>query len=159
MKSAKPFPSLRLDKERGFTLIEVLMTVIILAIGLLGLAGLQLSGLRYTHSAYQRSQATILGNDIIDRMRVNRLVAEAGSYNIAIGATPANASCLGTGANCNPATLANADLTEWKQSLAAILPLGDGAVIQNGASFTITIQWDDSRGAEPAKTLSVVTVL
>ncbi len=159
MKSAKPFPSLRLDKERGFTLIEVLVTVIILAIGLLGLAGLQLSGLRYTHSAYQSSQATILGNDIIDRMRVNRLQAESGSYNIAIGATPASVSCIGTGANCNPATLATADLSEWKQSLAAILPLGDGAITQNGAAFIITVQWDDTRGAEPAKTLTMETVL
>src|SRR5690606_3184429 len=59
-------------RENGFTLIEVLVTVIVLAIGLLGLAALQFSGLRYTHSAYQRSQATILTNDIIDRMRVNR---------------------------------------------------------------------------------------
>lgn len=159
MKAAKPFPSLRLDQERGFTLIEVLVTVIILAIGLLGLAGLQLSGLRYTHSAYQNSQATILGNDIIDRMRVNRLVAEAGDYNIAIGATPTSASCIGIGANCPPETLADADLTEWKQSLAAILPLGDGAIAQNGTTFTITVQWDDSRGAEPAKTLTVETVL
>jgi type IV pilus assembly protein PilV len=159
MRSTRPFPSLRLDQERGFTLIEVLVTVIILAIGLLGLAGLQLNGLRYTHSAYQRSQATILGNDIIDRMRVNRLVAEAGTYNIAIGAAPASTSCLGTGANCNPAALANADLSEWKQSLAAVLPLGDGAITQNGGRFTITIQWDDSRGAEAAKSLTVETVL
>ncbi len=163
MKAAKPFPSLRLDQERGFTLIEVLVTVIILAIGLLGLAGLQLSGLRYTHSAYQNSQATSLGNDIIDRMRVNSPQAANGAYDIAIGATPTSASCIGIGANCNPATLANADLSEWKQSLAAILPLGDGAIQRNvtasGLSVTITIQWDDSRGAEPAKTLTVVTDL
>lgn len=159
MTSANRTPSLRLRTQRGFTLIEVLVTVIILAIGLLGLAGLQLSGMRYTHSAYQRSQATILCNDVIDRMRVNRLVAATGAYNIAIGAAPANVSCIGTGANCDPDNLAKADLSEWKQSLAAILPLGDGAIAQNGASFTITIQWDDSRGAEPAKTLTVETVL
>lgn len=145
--------------EGGFTLIEVLVTVIVLAIGLLGLAGLQLSGLRYSYSAYQRSQATILANDIADRMRANRVVAEAGSYDIALGAMPGAASCTGTGANCSVGNLAAADLYEWKQSLAELLPSGDGSVAQNGGVFTVTIQWDDTRGEEAPKSLAMETVL
>lgn len=145
---------------RGFTLIEVLVTVIVLAIGLLGLAGLQLTGLRYTHSAYQRSQATILTNDIADRMRANRTAAlNNGAYNIALGVDPGAASCEGSGAACSPTDMANADLYEWKQALADILPAGDGSIVQNGTSFTITVQWDDTRGEEAPKTLSVETVL
>lgn len=146
-------------RENGFTLIEVLVTVIVLAIGLLGLAALQFSGLRYTHSAYQRSQATILTNDIIDRMRVNRTVAESGGYVIGIGDDPGEVSCTGTGANCDPGTLASADLFEWKQSIEAVLPAGDGAIAQNGATFTVTVQWDDTRGEEDPKTLVVETIL
>jgi len=146
-------------KERGFTLIEVLVTVIILAIGLLGLAGLQLGGLRYSFSAYQRSQATIMANDIVDRMRANRNVATAGGYDIDIGDDPNDVDCTGVGANCSAASLANADLFEWKQSLADTLPAGDGAIANNGGTFTITIQWDDTRGEEAAKTLAVDTVL
>lgn len=152
-------PPSRMKAQRGFTLIEVLVTVIILAIGLLGLAGLQLSGMRYTHSAYQRSQATILGNDIVDRMRVNRVSAENGAYDIAIGAAPSEVSCRGAGTDCSPADLAIADLFEWKQALAAVLPAGDGAVQRDGGSLTVTIQWDDTRGEEDAKTLIVETIL
>lgn len=55
----------------GFTLIEVLIAVVILSIGLLGMAGIQLKGLRGTTSSNLRSQATILANDIAERIRVN----------------------------------------------------------------------------------------
>jgi type IV pilus assembly protein PilV len=146
-------------KERGFTLIEVLVTVIILAIGLLGLAGLQLGGLRYSFSAYQRSQATIMANDIVDRMRANRTVAEAGGYDIDLGDMPGVGTCTGDGVNCSAADMADADLYEWKQSLADILPAGDGSIANNGGTYTITIQWDDTRGEEDPKTLAVETVL
>jgi type IV pilus assembly protein PilV len=156
--------SLRLHKpaagmQRGFTLIEVLVTVIILAIGLLGLAGLQLGGLRYSFSAYQRSQATIMANDIVDRMRANRTVAEAGAYDIDIGDDPDDQDCSGVGANCTTADMADADLFDWKQALADILPAGDGSIVNNGGTFTITIQWDDTRGEEAPKTLALETVL
>lgn len=146
-------------RQRGVTLVEVLITVVVLAIGLLGLAGLQLNGLRFTHSAYQTSQATIAAYDIIDRMRVNRLAAESGAYDIAFGATPATANCTGSGTNCSPSALASADLGEWKQSVAALLPAGDGAVARSGGAFVISIRWDDSRGAEDPKELTVETVL
>jgi len=143
--------------QRGFTLIEVLVTVIILAIGLLGLAGLQLTALKYNHSAYMRSQAIILTNDITDRMRANLDMATAGNYSIALGVVPAVVSCEGVGANCSPADVAAADLSDWKQQLAAVLPSGDGAIVQNGSLFTITLQWDDSRGEQAPVQLSVET--
>jgi len=143
--------------QRGFTLIEVLVTVIVLAIGLLGLAGLQLTSLKYNHSAYMRSQATILTNDITDRMRANLTVATAGGYNIALGAVPAAMTCEGVGQNCSTADMATADLSEWKQQLAGLLPSGDGSIVQAGPLFTITIQWDDSRGEQAPVQLSVET--
>jgi type IV pilus modification protein PilV len=58
-------------EQQGFTLIEVLVTVIIMAIGLLGVAGLQLAGMRSNHSAFLRTQATIAAYDLIDRMRAD----------------------------------------------------------------------------------------
>jgi len=146
-------------RERGFTLIEILVTVIVLAIGLLGIAGLQLTGLRYNHSAYQRSQVIVMTNDITDRMRANRTVALTGAYDIAIGGAAAAALCEGVGANCSSNAMAGADLAEWKQALSNNLPSGDGSIVRNGAIFTITVQWDDTRGQQPLKTMAVETIL
>jgi len=148
---------------QGFSLIEILVTVVVLSIGLLGLAGLQLTGLKYNHSAYLRSQATLLASDIIDRMRANRDIARTGSYDISLGTSPPTASCMGTGKNCTPANMAAADLSEWIQNLQGLLPAGDGAISRtvtgNEVRFTIVIQWDDSHGEEAAVQLPVETVI
>lgn len=123
-------------KSGGFSLIEVLVGLIILAIGLLGLAGLQLEALRNNNSAYLRSQATFLAYDIMDRMRANRNHALDGHYNIALGQRPSPAL---------PAIVLH-DLTAWKDSLAGTLPgPGDGSVAINGTRVTIIVQWNEVR--------------
>lgn len=65
---------------RGFTLIEILIALLVLSLGLIGLAMLQATGLRFNNDSYMRSQATILAYDIIDRMRANKAAADAGDY-------------------------------------------------------------------------------
>ena len=144
------------DRSRGFTLIEILVTLVVLSIGLLGLAGLQLNGLKSNHSAYLRSQATILTQDITDRMRANRTVAVTGAYDIDIGEAAASASCTGTGADCTAAGLAAADLYEWKTFLDDSLPTGDGSITRTAVGtntlVTVVVQWDDSKGqADPVQ--------
>ena len=118
----------------GFTLLEVLISVLVLSVGLLGLAGLQATGLKTNHSAYMRSQAVSYGYDILDRMRANRLSALSGTYNIAMGAgAPAGSS------------IAQTDLREWKTLITGQLPSGDASANVNGGLATIIVQWDDSR--------------
>jgi len=132
--------------NKGVTLIEVLVTTIVLAFGLLGLAGLQANALRNNQSAYQRSQATYLSYEMMDRMRANRIQAvDNGSYNIALGDAASGTS------------LADTDLAGWKASLAAVLPSGDGAVACVNATdiCTVTVQWDDTRGAGAALSLTM----
>ncbi|HHH35267.1 MAG TPA: type IV pilus modification protein PilV [Gammaproteobacteria bacterium] len=150
-------------RMQGLSMIEILVTVVVLSIGLLGLAGLQLTGLKYNHSAYMRSQATLLASDIIDRMRANRDVAKTGGYDINIGTNAPTATCMGANMNCTPAEMAAADLSEWKQDLQNLLPGGDGSITRvvngNEVHFTITIQWDDTRGEQPPLQLPVETVL
>jgi type IV pilus assembly protein PilV len=123
--------------QRGMTLVEALVALVVLSIGLLGVAALQVASLRNSHAAHTRAQATALAYDIADRMRANRAAAQSGNYDIALGAT------IGT-----PGTLAEVDLLTWKDALTATLPAGDGAIAQLGNLMRITIQWDDSRGAE-----------
>jgi type IV pilus assembly protein PilV len=126
--------------SRGFTLVEALVALVVISIGLLGVAALQLTSLRSNHSSAMRSQATFLAYDIVDRMRANRTAALAGSYNIALGAA-------GTAG-----TVAGDDLIAWKQNIARTLPAinnagvpqnADGSVTQAGNIFTVTIRWSD----------------
>jgi len=136
--------------NKGFSLLEVLVTVVILSVALLGLAGLMLSSMRNNHSAYQRSQATWLAYDIIDRARANRNLALAGSYNIALTA-PAPTPVTATSPDSPPAKspIQVQDLAQWRGALAQALPGGTGSVAVTPANRTISvvIQWDDSRGA------------
>jgi type IV pilus assembly protein PilV len=129
------------QKQTGFTLLEVLVAIIVLSVGLLGLAGLMATSMRNNHSAYQRTQAAWLAYDVVDRMRVNRKDALINDYDVPIGSATI----------ATPSTLANADINGWKTTLANSLPVGDGsvAVTVNAAgvaSVTVIVQWDDTRG-------------
>jgi len=137
-------------KHAGFTLIEVLVSLLVFSIGLLGLAALQLQSLKFNQSAYQRSQASLMAYDVLDRMRSNVLAARNGNYNIGLDDPGTLTSCTGTGVTCTSAQIATFDLFEWKQALAAVLPKGDGSIqesvpVTTPATFIITIEWSDDR--------------
>ncbi|MDV3239613.1 MAG: type IV pilus modification protein PilV [Gammaproteobacteria bacterium] len=134
-------------RDNGFSLIEILITVLVLAIGLLGLAGLQGTSLRNNQSAYVRTQATNLAYEIVDAMRANVTVARAGGYDIAYGAAPSSSG------------IAQDDLTNWRARLATTLPTGDSEIVRAGDIFTIRIRWDDSRGAEAPQVFEMETRL
>lgn len=128
MSLSNHWMSSRPGVSAGFTLIEILVTVIVLSIGLLGLAGLQATSLKFNSTAYQRSQATSLAYDIIDRMRAN---------------APSAAQYID---NVSPrGALTTQDIQEWSQAITNTLPSGTGSIAQNGNIFTIIIQWDDDR--------------
>jgi type IV pilus assembly protein PilV len=121
----------------GASLLEVLVTVGLLSIGLLGIAGTQAVGLKNVANASLRTQASVLAYDIVDRLRANRPAAEAGSYNITLGAA----------APTSPTTLAQQDLAQWKGGLAANLPQGDGAVAVAAGVATVTVRWLEREAA------------
>lgn len=143
-----------MNKQNGFTLIEVLIAMLVLAIGLLGLAGLQATSLRNTQSAYNRSLATQLVYDLADRMRAN--ISGVPSYTT--GSPVQNTNCKNTN-GCSPAQMAQNDLYEWKCAVArgcendttpivAVLPGGVFSlptVVTVGAAkvYTITVSWSD----------------
>jgi type IV pilus assembly protein PilV len=124
-------------RQRGVSLIEVLVAVVVLSLGLLAMAGLQLSGLRASQGGLLRSTAAQLASDMAERMRSN--FGEAKNYALPLGGAPGacNAVCV-------------ADLNDWLQRVSA-LPAGDGSVEQLATGVVrITVQWDDSRAAGAA---------
>jgi type IV pilus assembly protein PilV len=153
-------------RSSGFSLLEVLIALVILSVGLLGIAAMLGATLKSNDSAYMRSQATALAYNIIDRMRANPIGAANGDYDIAIG-TPAPGSatvCTGGGAGCDSAVLADYDLTQWKQTLASTsngLPDGDGSITVTPVGgvnlVTVTVQWNDSRAGHALGTAPVAT--
>ncbi len=132
--------------QKGFTLLEVLIAALVLSLGLLGIAGMQIISLKNTNSAYQRAQATQLAYDIIDRMRANRDEAEkSGSdYAVAYSKTYTASTACET-KPCDPSAMASYDVANWKFALAATLPSGNGSVSIDTASkmVTVDIRWDD----------------
>jgi len=132
----------RRSRQTGFSLLEVLIAIVITSIGLLGLAAMQATGLRNNHSAYHRSQATVLAYDIADRMRSN--ASSMISYTTPAEVETLVAGCATTG-GCTAAQLAQNDLVEWNADLAAALPGGTGSIALAGDIFTISVNWDDNR--------------
>ena len=141
-------------RAAGFTIVEVLVSLVILSIGLLGIAKLVLYSAHSNDSAYLRSQATQLAYEILDNMRANPTAVAAGNYNTPLGAaaTSPGFTCLNT--NCpSAANLAAYDIYVWKSRLAAgpptngALPSGQGSVTVAGTTSlvaTIVVQWDDA---------------
>lgn len=142
-----------IKNSQGFTIIEVLVSMVILSIGVLALGVLQLSALQNTQGGYQRSQATILAYDIIDSMRANIPSVTAGDYSLAIDAdTPVAVNCDGIAANCSTQQMAIADLNRWRNVLGNHLPNGNGAVatadLGGTTRVTVAVQWFDPFSAE-----------
>lgn len=137
-------------RQQGFTLLEVMVALLVFSIGLLGLASLQVSGLSFNRSAYERTQANYLAYDILDKMRANRTAANDGSYDNAFGDYPSALSCVGSTANCSAANMAQADIYQWKNELGTLLASGKGSVarsIVGGATvIVVTVRWDDHAG-------------
>jgi len=117
------------QKQKGFGLVEVLVSILILAVGLLGIAGLQVQSLRFNNEAYLRTQATVLANDIIDRMRTNRTAAiDTSSYNFALNDSP-TASVTACESNaCSAGNIAEYDFAQWRANIASALPNGLGSI-------------------------------
>ena len=119
------------------TLIEALVALVVLSVGLLGIAGMQMTTLRNNLGAHFRSQATVLAYDITDRMRANRDRAIGNNYLVGFGAAP-------TGS-----LIEQVDLRTWKTTLTNPLPSGDGRIERVGNTFRITIRWTEPNVATP----------
>lgn len=133
---------------------EVLVAVLVLGIGLLGVAALQARSMQFNHDAYLRSQATIIAQDIVDRMRMHR--GTSGNLYTAgdPGGTCGLAASSLTDASSKRASVTN-DLNCWFDELGARLPGGTGAIVRDATDttlYTITVSWLDREQSAEAGT-------
>jgi type IV pilus assembly protein PilV len=153
-------PNGQAPRAGGFTIVEAMVALVVLAVGMLGIAGLYVTTLRSGGGAIYRMQAVNLASDLADRIRANR------TANIGYLGPPANNNCYGVGAvDCSPALMAANDLLVWQNQVAAILPAGNGAVnVAAGAAatdpytYTITITWlgsGDNAASPPSYVMSL----
>lgn len=138
-------------RDSGFTLLEVLIALLVLSIGLLGLAALQTVGLRSNQMATMRTTATQTAYDITDRMRANPdgLTEANQFYVIATDTAPVSAKDCDNEA-CTVQELASFDLLQWRNQVES-LPDGLSSVVQSvdavtgQVTHTITVHWNEAR--------------
>ncbi len=140
----RPFRTLRAAAQRGFTLVEAMVALLVLSIGLLGIAALFVETLRANRTSLYRTVAVNLATDLGDRMRANR--------------NPANAYACGTPV-CTPANggndIADADLTAWMGAIQNQLPGGTAGVAYTAptattpAAYVVSVTWDELGQADP----------
>jgi type IV pilus assembly protein PilV len=145
------------QRQSGFSLIESLIAILVVAISALAMGALQLTSLRSTGSSLLRTIATQQAYDIADRARANLPAYRAGAY---VGAGASHAACFAAG--CTAQQQAEMDLYLWNQANASLLPSGQGVVCLDstpndgtpaapacdgvaGANLAVKIWWDDDR--------------
>lgn len=124
-----------LSRQRGISLIEVMMAVLIFSIGLIGLAGLLVMATRSNHEGYLRTQVSFIAGNMADRMSANPMGVWNGLYNTATHALPKAGgadACLDKA--CTPAELATRDLGKFSDQLAIFLPNGSATIACNAAN-------------------------
>ena len=141
--------SMGVRRQRGFTLIEVMIAILVLGVGLLGFALLQTMNVRFTKSAQQRTVATSLAYEVIDMMRIQRSDSGLGAYN-QITYDSFGAVTPGTCSRPAAATAA-ANITRWKCEVRTALPDGPAEVVLSAdGNVTVNVRWGDAHWSEDA---------
>lgn len=136
--------------SHGFTMLEMLVSLVILSVGLLGVAILQTKGQQFNHMSYLYTQANYLAYDIMDRMRANEAVAKQGDYQRQL---PSELSSDCTKQDCSSSQMVDFDLYSWKALLEKTLPGGEAVIIWSAPNYTISIKWLNDQKDESNKNL------
>ena len=142
--------------QRGFSMIEVLVTLLIIALALLGTAGLQAYSMRMNQGGQFRTQAVFLVADLTERMEANKNAISKGAYALALSnaPNPLLTSCTDAVCTCDRlaggvcSALALYDLSVWQNTVAATLPQSSWSVVNAGgnpSTVTVTVSWVDRR--------------
>ncbi|MCB1845235.1 MAG: type IV pilus modification protein PilV [Halioglobus sp.] len=128
-------------QAQGFTLVEVLIALIIMSVGMLGIAGLYVHSMQSGRTSMFRHNAVTLAGDVADRIRANPRAAAA------YEGAAANNGCVNGGVNCTPQEMAANDIFVWDQQALDTLPNGNITVVMNNGvappTYQITVSWDE----------------
>ncbi|MDP2561853.1 type IV pilus modification protein PilV [Psychrobium sp. 1_MG-2023] len=150
--------------QSGFTLLEVMIAVAILAVGMLGIAGLHIVSLENTNDAFLRSQAVTISQDIIERMRSNREQVRAGTFNSLSTDNISNApevNCSANTTGCNNTQLATFDIYQWALTVQTVnddnkrrqLPEATATVTSDDSQlFEVKIKWQTKQWVKETDT-------
>jgi type IV pilus assembly protein PilV len=145
-------------RQAGFTLIEVLVATLVLTVGILGVAAMQMVSFQTNQGAYMRSQAVYLAQDILDRMRANEQGYSTTTVYNAVDTSddatiPASPGCVVTSGGCSALQMGQQDIREWAQNFTNIDAVGEyrprlmngvGTITRGaGNEFTVTVTWDE----------------
>jgi type IV pilus assembly protein PilV len=150
----KPLTSVSPHSQKGVSLLEVLIAVLVLSVGLLGIAGLQTANLRNTQSAHQRTVAVLLAASMSERIRANPTAAVAGLFVLGKNCTP-----LTAGASIESVEHANW-MTEIQTNLGAV-ETSCGEVLYDAVTltYTVNVYWDDSRAVGGQTDMNITHVV
>jgi type IV pilus assembly protein PilV len=115
--------------QRGFSLLEVMVAVVVFSVGLVGLGLLLTASIRANHVGFLHSQATFVAESIADSMRANVIGVWADAYDGVWSATTPAAPTDCTAAPCTPAQIAARDVAAWGRMVGQLLPAGQGTVV------------------------------
>ena len=130
-------------RTNGFSLVEVLVALVVVSVGMLGIAGLYVNGLKAGRTAMFSHQAVTLAGDVADRIRANPRAGAAYHGN----SNGVNHNCTASGSNCDAVQMAATDTFFWQQQADAVLPEGEVEVQFNGGAnppeYTIKVIWNE----------------
>ncbi|MEW5248928.1 type IV pilus modification protein PilV [Microbulbifer discodermiae] len=132
-----------MKRQTGATMIEILITILVLAIGLLGLSATQVMSLKNGNNAHHRYLAALAAQEMAERMRANPDGLELGSYDgQTVDGSETGSNCSET-LSCSAANLATLDLYDWGQVISDNLPGGQGTIARAGRRVTLTVTWNE----------------
>jgi type IV pilus assembly protein PilV len=149
LSGVRPLMMCRRGAQSGSTLLEVLVSMVVISFGILGHAGLQTASLKVNQESLMRSQATNMAYEVLDRMRANATQARAGGFDFSFGETPVNA-----------------ELAQWTVRLGQVLRDGQGQVCRTntpddfnctgaGNFVVVQVRWSETDDASSDRTRAV----
>jgi type IV pilus assembly protein PilV len=130
---------MRKNTQSGVTLVEAMIALLVISVGLLGIASLQLTAMNQNTSSLHNSQAVWYAYNISDRIRAN--ISEFDTYDGADTSTSSPQDCMSS--SCSAADMVDSDIADWK-TMVGNLPGGRGIIGSNTDGLVISVMWDDS---------------